>query len=894
MHSQAWFGGPLVEIFSSQGSRAESTIRKTGSVKKNFEKSVKGYVMDLEGGRDVKVQLPLNDKESLCILHQFIVLQLFVPAGKGFSVEMTILDQSKTRRRMNLSCNNKEVSATPLHVRLPLDMVRRSMWINLCIDAAGLFHESFGPVTRISEYWCLESLSISATCRLRRIFSVKESLIDTSMDSDDVGDAAPVGVADDLPKGVELPPAVESCTQVLNMSKIRMWLQYNSASRSNIDLGRREKSLSPRSRGGSSVGGADGKVLHNGMHIAFGRRFPLPPTATMAPSFISHTPAPGGLAPRTAPQSFKHQDFMQTTIDSQLPLPVSTPKSKTMNAVNPQTPHSAPVRVRKGKIPLYYPESERSTPVEGHEGTEPRENIRGLREARSKSLKNLTERRRELPARSLRYKQVDTLPPGFPSNPVSPSLTAKSPPHSYMGIGLPLLRKDRESTEESAKVGPDRGRKKFSLDAAEEEDEEERGTFSFLQNAHNRSSQSMEMPESPRSSFSMARKEHIKRKEALMLPANSMLQGGSAGSSSSDWTEKKFSASQDVQATDDVSSSMRLFESLAVQVPVTPGSAQVFDVNSIPAARNSSSQPARISSSEQAAEEIPEECLDSAKGWNSDSSEGSVYQTSPRSNRVYNSHKYEDQGGEQGGSEQQMYTHISYPHAVRSRRENVSDESTPEGNEEGARGKTSEERSEAEKSLFLHALGGAAGQDDRDFKEVRFADSLGRDSFRAPSDFDAESPSETPKDGQDFFGEDPREEKREPEEEEEGKREEREERKEKEEEALQWASSQHGYKMLSAVDRLTTPPIIPPSQQDLSSPFDVGYMHLTSSFRRREGEPYQDGREAAAQAQEEAYGISPQGEDDEEEEEDLELIYDPILNCYWDPQNNKYYELRNP
>jgi hypothetical protein len=31
-----------------------------------------------------------------------------------------------------------------------------------------------------------------------------------------------------------------------------------------------------------------------------------------------------------------------------------------------------------------------------------------------------------------------------------------------------------------------------------------------------------------------------------------------------------------------------------------------------------------------------------------------------------------------------------------------------------------------------------------------------------------------------------------------------------------------------------------------------------------------------------------------EQEEDLELIYDPILNCYWDPQNNKYYELKNP
>jgi len=34
--------------------------------------------------------------------------------------------------------------------------------------------------------------------------------------------------------------------------------------------------------------------------------------------------------------------------------------------------------------------------------------------------------------------------------------------------------------------------------------------------------------------------------------------------------------------------------------------------------------------------------------------------------------------------------------------------------------------------------------------------------------------------------------------------------------------------------------------------------------------------------------------DNGDEEEDLELIYDPILNCYWDPQNNKYYELKNP
>ena len=28
--------------------------------------------------------------------------------------------------------------------------------------------------------------------------------------------------------------------------------------------------------------------------------------------------------------------------------------------------------------------------------------------------------------------------------------------------------------------------------------------------------------------------------------------------------------------------------------------------------------------------------------------------------------------------------------------------------------------------------------------------------------------------------------------------------------------------------------------------------------------------------------------------EDLDLMYDPMLNCYYDPKTNKYYELRDP
>ncbi|MEJ1276735.1 translocase of outer mitochondrial membrane 20 [Cricetulus griseus] len=63
---------------------------------------------------------------------------------------------------------------------------------------------------------------------------------------------------------------------------------------------------------------------------------------------------------------------------------------------------------------------------------------------------------------------------------------------------------------------------------------------------------------------------------------------------------------------------------------------------------------------------------------------------------------------------------------------------------------------------------------------------------------------------------------------------------------------------------MLSPPIVPPSQQPAEQPL-----------------------ESSASA-------SVQGEEDpsaEEDEEVLTLLYDPCLNCYFDPQTGKYYEL---
>lgn len=64
MLAHAFHGGPLVDIFSAQGTKSSSVCKTFGGVKKEYDKTVKGYVMELEGGRDVKMLFPPNDKES--------------------------------------------------------------------------------------------------------------------------------------------------------------------------------------------------------------------------------------------------------------------------------------------------------------------------------------------------------------------------------------------------------------------------------------------------------------------------------------------------------------------------------------------------------------------------------------------------------------------------------------------------------------------------------------------------------------------------------------------------------------------------------------------------------------------------------------------------------------
>ncbi|KAM3621825.1 uncharacterized protein V6R79_016501 [Siganus canaliculatus] len=205
-------GGAVVEIFSGQGKDPVAKWKLCGgpsSIRKEYDKEVKGFVYCLEGSsQTVKMQMPENGKMSLGLLQRFLVLQVNIPSSRDFSVELVITDLEHLKRRLHLSTVHKEVSVTPLHAKIPVVLLRRNVWSTLCIDhvsfTSGLFK---GFVT-------LDAITLFATCKVRRIFTMKTEPTGTSED-------AGAGFMDLIPRSCHFPAEVNHVTQVLNMENLQ-------------------------------------------------------------------------------------------------------------------------------------------------------------------------------------------------------------------------------------------------------------------------------------------------------------------------------------------------------------------------------------------------------------------------------------------------------------------------------------------------------------------------------------------------------------------------------------------------------------------------------------------------------------------------------------------------
>ncbi|XP_059519089.1 protein CFAP20DC isoform X6 [Myotis daubentonii] len=222
MFKNEYQGGAFVEIFSAQGKNPGAKWKILGSpsvIWKEFDKEVKSFVFVLEGSSQTnKIQLPKENKQILGLIQRFLVLQIYIPLGQDFSTELLITDLGNIKRRLYLSTVHKELSSTPLHAKIPLFMIKRKIWCNLCIDLVAFTSEIFKGAV----FQSLDGIIVSANCKLRKIFTLKSKPQDTA--DKDAGYGVPFPTdepTDIIPRSCQLTADVPQVTQLLNMAKLR-------------------------------------------------------------------------------------------------------------------------------------------------------------------------------------------------------------------------------------------------------------------------------------------------------------------------------------------------------------------------------------------------------------------------------------------------------------------------------------------------------------------------------------------------------------------------------------------------------------------------------------------------------------------------------------------------
>uniref|UniRef100_A0A3P8XDC6 CFA20 domain-containing protein n=1 Tax=Esox lucius TaxID=8010 RepID=A0A3P8XDC6_ESOLU len=265
MFKNEYQGGTVVEIFSAQGKDPVAKWKLSGgqsAINKMFDKEVKGFVYSLNGsGQTIKMQMPKHSKMSLGLVQRFLVLQVNVSQSKDFSTELVITDVGHLKRRLYLSTIHKEFSATPLHAKIPFVGLKRNVWCNMCIDLVSFTGELFKGAGFLS----LDGITVTASCKLRRIFTMKTEPAGASDGKLHVCGNSP---RDLIPWSCQFPPDVQQVTQVMNIERLRLADLKTGSLNADTDQ-------SSTGRAASAVRGP--RIQQDDSHIAFGSRVSRPP-----------------------------------------------------------------------------------------------------------------------------------------------------------------------------------------------------------------------------------------------------------------------------------------------------------------------------------------------------------------------------------------------------------------------------------------------------------------------------------------------------------------------------------------------------------------------------------------------------------------------------------------
>ncbi|KAK3579069.1 hypothetical protein CHS0354_029929 [Potamilus streckersoni] len=219
MFKNEYQGGVSFEVFSPQGKDPAVLWKVTGNVKKVYDRDVKSYVYALEGSPATnKMQLPKDSRQSLTLIQRYLIIQIYIPKGSDFSMELGVTDMGNNKRRLCFSSAQKDTQITPLHARIPLTVLKRGMWLNLCLDMVSMVGETWNGQT----YKAIEGVNLSANCKVRKIFTMKVQPPDTAGDEELYGCApSNIGELEPVPQKFQFATDVQHITQLLTVDKIK-------------------------------------------------------------------------------------------------------------------------------------------------------------------------------------------------------------------------------------------------------------------------------------------------------------------------------------------------------------------------------------------------------------------------------------------------------------------------------------------------------------------------------------------------------------------------------------------------------------------------------------------------------------------------------------------------
>lgn len=187
MFGNAYQNGPTLEIWDARGTSLSLTLVNLdknpfyqqlfavhpATNKKYFDKDSKSYLLALQGN-NCKITLParddhLNTPKTLAVNQRYLVVQAHIPLGYPWSLELGLSDLNGTKHRVLITTAQGRQEIKYFSLRYPIDNLSKGVWLFLGVDLY-----SFMGAFKEQVFRCLDQITISGNCRLRRIFSMKE------------------------------------------------------------------------------------------------------------------------------------------------------------------------------------------------------------------------------------------------------------------------------------------------------------------------------------------------------------------------------------------------------------------------------------------------------------------------------------------------------------------------------------------------------------------------------------------------------------------------------------------------------------------------------------------------------------------------------------------------